>query len=113
MSDKTKMNDADENREIGAGDLERVDAPEVTGVKAMLNVPLKIEIVIGRTSLPLSQVTSLKKGDVIDLDRQIGDVVDVMVNGHLIGHGKLVHVDESGVGVKLSDIVKEIVPSKS
>ncbi|WP_134680623.1 FliM/FliN family flagellar motor switch protein [Paracoccus ravus] len=87
------------------------DAPSSESVNAMLNVKMDVEIVIGRASLPLSYLVSLSRGAVIELDRRIGDMVDVVVNGRVVAHGVLVAAGEGGIGVKLNDIVKEVVTS--
>ncbi len=82
-------------------------------VSAMLNVKMDVEIVIGRARLPLAKLIGMSKGAVIELDRLIGDPVDVVVNGRVIAHGELVGNGEEGIGVKLTDIIQEIVASAS
>lgn len=106
MSEKTKKGDVlDESGQVS--DVDNANR-EPTSIMALYNVLMKVEIVIGRANLSLAHVSTLKRGDVVDLDRMIGDDVDLMVNNHLIGHGKLVNVGQNGIGVKLTDVVHEI-----
>lgn len=78
-------------------------------VSAMLNVRMDVQIVIGRASLPLSNLISLSQGAVVELDRRIGDPIDVVVNGQVVARGELVSGGDNGLGVKLTEIVKEVV----
>jgi len=90
------------------------DTPEqVTGggraVNAVYGVDMKVQVVIGRASMPVSQLLSMARGSVIELDKKIGQPVDVMVNDRLIARGELVKVGEESVGVKLTEVIKEFV----
>lgn len=80
-------------------------------VNAMLNVRMEVKIVIGRTRLPLSHLITLPQGAVIELDRRIGDPVDIVVEDVVIARGELVAGNDEGVGVKLTEVVKEALPA--
>lgn len=82
------------------------------GVRAMLNVPLRVDIVIGRTRQPLASLISMKKGAVLELDRRLGDDVEVVLHEHVVARGQLVKVGDNGIGVKLTSIVREITPAQ-
>lgn len=88
-----------------------VSATGVSGkghtIEAMLNVPLSVQIVLGTTKLPVSQVLKLSRGSVIELDKHIGEPVEVMINDRVVARGDLVKVAEDRVGVTLTEIVKE------
>lgn len=80
-------------------------------VNAMLNVRMEVKIVIGRARLPLSNLITLSQGAVIELDRRIGDPVDIVVEDVVVARGELVAGNDEGVGVKLTEVVKEALPS--
>jgi flagellar motor switch protein FliN/FliY len=76
-------------------------------IDALLNVPLNVQIVLGDTKLPVSQVLKLSRGSVLELDKKIGESVDIMINERLVARGDLVKVEGDRVGVTLTEIVKE------
>lgn len=83
--------------------------PSLKSVISLMNITMPVEVVLGRASLPLSQLMGLSKGAVVELDRKIGDKVDIVVNGSVIAHGKLVSMNEGKIGVEMTEIVKDIV----
>lgn len=82
---------------------------EGSNINALLNVGLNVQVVLGTARMPISQVLGLARGSVIELNKRIGEPVDVMVNDRLVARGNLVKVGEHGIGVTLTDIVKEFV----
>ena len=90
---------------LGAGDTSR--AEDKGSVRAMLNVSLDVQIVLGRSRMPVSQLLALSRGSVIELDKKIGEPVDVMINDRLVARGDLVKVGENRIGVTLTEIVKD------
>ncbi|PIE77289.1 MAG: flagellar motor switch phosphatase FliY [Clostridiales bacterium] len=72
------------------------------------NVPLEISVELGRTTKKISEILSFGTGTVIELNRLVGEPLDVLVNGSLIGRGEVVVVDEH-YGVRITEIV---VPNK-
>ncbi len=70
----------------------------------ILDVPVTISVEIGRTQIPIRQLLQYHQGSVIELDRRIGEPLDVLVNGTLIAHGEVVMVDEQ-FGIRLTDVV--------
>lgn len=84
-------------------------ADEGRNISAMMNVGLNVQVVLGRTRMPIAQVLNLARGSVIELDKRIGEPVDVMINDRLVARGNLVKVGDHGIGVTLTDIVKEFV----
>lgn len=82
-------------------------AAEDQGINAMLNVALQVQIVLGQTRLPISQLLNLSRGSVIELDKRIGEPVDMMINDRLVARGDLVKVADNRVGVTLTEIVKD------
>lgn len=76
-------------------------------IDAFLNVPMNVQVVLGGTKLPVSQVLNLSRGSVLELDKKIGESVEIMINDRLVARGDLVKVAGDRVGVTLTEIVKE------
>lgn len=75
-------------------------------LKAIFNVPVNVQVVLGRTTMPVSQLLKLGRGAVVELNRKVGEAVDVYVNDRLIARGEVVIVDEGHLGVTMTEIVK-------
>lgn len=88
-------------------------APHVAegrGIDAMLNVGMNIQIVIGRSRMPIAELLRITRGSVIELDRKIGDPAEITVNNLTIARGDLVKLDDGKLGISITEIVKEYVP---
>ena len=83
---------ADENK--SAGDL----AP-------VFDVPVSISAVLGKSSLSVAQLLQLSQGSVLELDRKVGEAIDIYVNNRLVARGEVVIVDER-LGVTMTEIIK-------
>ena len=77
-----------------AGDLE-----------AVFDVPVRISVVLGRTRIPIASLLKMDVGTVVELDRQVGEAVEIFVNDRLVARGEIVLV-ESRLGVTMTEIVK-------
>jgi flagellar motor switch protein FliN len=82
-------------------------------IDAMLNVDLHVQVVVGRSRMPISQLLKISKGSVIELDRRIGDPVDIVVSNVTIARGDLVKLEDGKLGVTIKEIVKEYVTKES
>ena len=81
-------------------------------IDAMMNVGLNVQIVLGKTRMPIAQLLKLSRGSIIELDKRIGEPVDVVINDRLVARGDLVKLDEERIGVSLIEIVKDYVSEK-
>jgi len=79
-------------------------------IDALLNVRLDVRVVLGRSRMPISELLELSKGSVIELDRKVGDPVDIMINDRMVARGDLVKVNGDRIGVALREIVKDFIP---
>ena len=70
------------------------------------DIPVDIEVVVGKAQKTLRELLGMGIGSVIELDREVKDFVDIKVNGKLIAKGELVVVDGK-IGVKIKEVVKE------
>ena len=79
-------------------------------IDALLNVRLDVRVVLGRSRMPISELLELSKGSVIELDRKVGDPVDIVINDRMVARGDLVKVNGDHIGVALREIVKDFIP---
>lgn len=68
------------------------------------DVPLRVSVELGRTRLLISEILGLRTGSVVELDRQAGAAVDILVNGILFARGEVVVVDER-FGVRITEVI--------
>jgi flagellar motor switch protein FliN len=76
-------------------------------IDAMMTVPLQAEVIVGYAELTISQLLRLTRGSIIDLNRKVGDMVDVVFNGQLVARGELLRLENDYLGVKLVENVKK------
>lgn len=90
------------------GDLPQVVKPKHPSGKLdpVHDIPVKVQAVLGRSRMTVAELVSLGANDVIELDRKVGEPVDVYVNNRLIARGEVVMVDKL-LGVTLTEIVKQ------
>jgi len=80
--------------------------PTSADLHAVFDVPVKVQAVLGRSRMDIGQLMRLKNGDVVELDRRVGEPVDIFVNNRLIARGEVVLID-SALGVTLTEIVRQ------
>lgn len=73
----------------------------------VLDLPVKLSVELGRTEIPIRDVVGLGRGSVVELDRAIGEPMDVRVNGILIGRGEIVVVNEERLGLRFTEVVSQ------
>ena len=83
-----------------------------TNMGLLMNVPLEVSVEIGRTKRKIKEIADFGQGTVIELEKQAGALVDVIVNGQLIAHGDVVVIGDN-FGVRITEIVgtKELMNS--
>lgn len=78
----------------------------------IMNIPVEVQIVLGSTEMPVSELMSLQKGSTVALNRRIGEPVDVVVNGRKIAKGEITVLenDPSRFGIRLTEIIDAVKP---
>ncbi|TVQ84862.1 MAG: flagellar motor switch protein FliN [Micavibrio sp.] len=74
-------------------------------VEAIYDIPVQISAVLGRSTMQVSQLLKLGRGAVVELDRKVGEAIDIYVNNRLVARGEVV-VNEDRLGVTMTEIVK-------
>ncbi|KAB0264326.1 flagellar motor switch protein FliN [Microvirga brassicacearum] len=74
---------------------------------SILRIPVMIQVVLGKATMPVASLMNLGRGAIIPLDHRVGEPVDIVVNGRVIARGEVVVVedDNSRFGVSLTEIV--------
>ena len=78
----------------GAADLE-----------AVFDVPVTVSAVLGKSAMEVSQLLKLGRGTVVELDRKVGEAIDIYVNDRLVARGEVVLVEDR-LGVTMTEIIK-------
>lgn len=79
----------------------------------IMNIPVEVQIVLGSTEMPVSDLMALQKGSTVALNRRVGEAVDVVVNGRRIARGEITVLenDPSRFGIRLTEIVTPTGPA--
>lgn len=85
----------------------------VRNAGVIMNIPVEVQIVLGSTEMPVSELMALQKGSTVALNRRIGEPVDVIVNGRKIAKGEITVLenDASRFGIRLTEIVNAAKPA--
>ncbi len=82
------------------------DAPRSgTDLEAVFDVPVSVSAVLGKTAMEVSQLLKLSRGAVVELDRKVGEAIDIYVNDRLVARGEVVLVEDR-LGITMTEIVK-------
>lgn len=74
-------------------------------LEAVYDIPVKIVAVLGQSQMQVNQLLKLGRGAVVELDRKVGEPIDIYVNNRLVARGEVVIVDER-LGVTMTEIIK-------
>lgn len=97
------MNAAEE-LEPGGSVAAREPSRAINSYRLLADVPVRLSVQVGSTSMKLSDLLALSEGSVVELDRQTHELVDVMVNGTLVARGEVVMIN-GRFGVRVIDVV--------
>jgi flagellar motor switch protein FliN/FliY len=74
-------------------------------LEAVYDIPVQISVVLGKTNMQVSQLLKLGRGAVVELDRKVGEPIDIYVNNRLVARGEVVVVEDR-IGVTMTEIIK-------
>ena len=72
----------------------------------VFDVPVHIKAVLGRATMEVAELLKMGSGSLIELDRRVGEAIDIYVNNRLVARGELVVVDDR-LGVTMTEIIKD------
>jgi flagellar motor switch protein FliN/FliY len=92
--------------ELSAG----VTSPDGTPITveqldAVYGVPVEVSAVLGKSTMPVSSLLKLGRGAVVELDRKVGEAIDIYVNNRLVARGEVVVVEDR-LGITMTEIIK-------
>ena len=73
---------------------------------AVYDIPVKLQAVLGHADMQVNQLLKLGRGAVVELDRKVGEAVDIYVNHRLVARGEVVVVDDK-LGITMTEIIKK------
>jgi flagellar motor switch protein FliN len=94
FADSTALATVDDSDDKSAADL----AP-------VFDVPVNIAAVLGKSNMSVAQLLKLGRGSVLELDRKVGEAIDIFVNNRLVARGEVVVVEDR-LGVTMTEIIK-------
>ncbi|MET0270201.1 MAG: flagellar motor switch protein FliN [Sphingomonas sp.] len=81
-----------------------LEMPGARNYKLLADIPLRLSVEVGSTSLKLSELLDLSEGSVVELDRQASELLDILVNGTLVAKGEVVTIN-GRFGIRVVDVV--------
>ncbi len=106
--------DEEQSKETSVRSKEKDEAEKKEGeddravecLQAVYHVPVRISAVLGQANIRINQLLKLGRGAVIELDRKVGEAIDIYVNDRLVARGEIVVVDDR-LGVTMTEIVRK------
>ncbi|HEX6958988.1 MAG TPA: flagellar motor switch protein FliN [Ferrovibrio sp.] len=103
-------NDDLELKDLGQGqdmmDEEDPNAARTAAdLQAVFDIPVHVSAVLGKANMQVSQLLKLGRGAVVELDRKVGEAIDIYVNNRLVARGEVVVVEDR-LGVTMTEIIK-------
>jgi len=77
----------------------------VKDLESVYDIPVQISAVLGRCTMQVSQLLKLGRGAVVELDRKVGEAIDIYVNNRLVARGEVVVVEDR-LGITMTEIIK-------
>jgi flagellar motor switch protein FliN/FliY len=74
-------------------------------LEAVFDVPVQVSAVLGRSRMEVGELLKLGPGSVLELDRRVGEAIDIYVNNRLVARGEVVLVEDK-LGVTMTEIIK-------
>jgi len=105
--DEVKANDqGDTLNEDGSG------SPEHYDIDLILDIPLEVTVELGQVKMPVNELLQLGQGSIIELDKPVGELLDIYVNHKLVAKGEVVIMDQK-LGIRVVDIINPVERVKS
>src|SRR5882672_801124 len=89
-----------------AGEQPKEQNPvSVNDLDAVYGIPVEVAAVLGKAEMQVSHLLKLGRGAVIELDRKVGEAIDIYVNNRLVARGEVVVVEDR-LGITMTEIIK-------
>ncbi len=88
------------------GEASKDGAPAtINDLEAVYGIPVEVSAVLGKSTMQVSSLLKLGRGAVIELDRKVGEAIDIYVNNRLVARGEVVVVEDR-LGITMTEIIK-------
>ncbi len=77
----------------------------INDLEAVYGIPVEVSAVLGKATMQVSSLLKLGRGAVIELDRKVGEAIDIYVNNRLVARGEVVVVEDR-LGITMTEIIK-------
>ncbi len=94
---------ADTAAGIEDGDTAQTPPTNAKELEAVYDIPVQVSAVLGKSTMQVSQLLKLGRGAVVELDRKVGEAIDIYVNNRLVARGEVVVVEDR-LGVTMTEI---------
>ena len=91
--------------DVGYRNDDEQSARTAADLEAVFDVPVQVSAVLGRSRMDVGQLLKLGPGSVLELDRRVGESIDIYVNDRLVARGEVVLVEDK-LGVTMTEIIK-------
>jgi flagellar motor switch protein FliN/FliY len=71
---------------------------------SVMDIPVTLTVVLGDKTLPLGRLYALGRGAIIELDKKVGDPVEIFVNDRLVARGEVQLTDEGRLAIAMTEI---------
>ncbi len=105
LDDLSDMHDAQVDGEHQSDDDSDSSTHSAGELEAVFDVPVKVKAILGRTTIDVAELLKVGKGTVIELDRKVGEAIDIFVNNRLVARGEVVLVEDR-LGVTMTEMIK-------
>jgi flagellar motor switch protein FliN len=105
MSTDMKLDEFAPSPEFNPGEADHGER-SAADLAPVFDVPVNVQAVLGRASMEVAALLRLAPGSVIELDRKVGEAIDIYVNNRLVARGEVVVVEER-LGVTMTEIIKD------
>jgi flagellar motor switch protein FliN/FliY len=91
----------------GTGGLREATVSPKTAadLEQVFDVPVSVTAVLGSSVMPVGDLLKIEPGAVLELDRKVGEAIDILVNNRLVARGEVVLVEDR-LGVTMTEIIK-------
>ncbi len=100
---------ASDDDEVTIGSEFGTDLPDLPksarDLEAVYDIPVQVSAVLGKSTMQVAELLKLGRGAVVELDRKVGEAIDIYVNNRLVARGEVVVVEDR-LGVTMTEIIK-------
>jgi len=106
LAEGSDLNGVESDQSNSNSDESEIGSFDKKQLQPVYDIPVDITVVLGKTKMTINQMLKLAKGSVVELYKNVGEPIDVLVNGKKVARGEVVIVDDK-IGITLTEITKD------